>query len=49
LDDPKPDPARVRGYVDALRGVRDAEARIANWFDDPETQRWIMTITDAGL
>jgi hypothetical protein len=49
LDDPKPDPARVRGHVDALRGVRDVEARIANWFDDPETQRWIMTITEAGL
>jgi hypothetical protein len=49
LNDPKPDPERVRGHVDALRGVRDVEARIANWFDDPETQRWIMTITDAGL
>jgi hypothetical protein len=49
LETPAPDPARVRRLVDALRGVRDVEARIANWWDDPETQRWIMTITDAGL
>jgi hypothetical protein len=44
-----PDPALVRGHVDALRGVRDAEARIANWWDDPETQRWVMFLTDAGV
>lgn len=49
LDDPEPAPAQVRRHVDALRGVRDIEARIANWFDDPETQRWFMTISDAGL
>ena len=49
LDDPNPDPARLQGHVDALRGVHDAEARIANWWDDPETQRWVMTITSAGL
>jgi hypothetical protein len=49
LDEPAPDPARIRAHVDALRGVHDAEARIANWWDDPETQRWIMTITNAGL
>jgi hypothetical protein len=45
----QPDPAQIRGHVDALRGVRDVEARIANWWDDPETQRWIKAITDAGL
>jgi hypothetical protein len=49
LDDPAPDPDRIRGHVDALRGVHDAEARIANWWDNPETQRWIMAITNAGL
>jgi hypothetical protein len=49
LDDPTPDPAKIRGHVDALRGVADAEARIANWWDNPETQRWIMAITNAGL
>jgi hypothetical protein len=49
LETPAPDPEAVRRHVDALRGVRDIEARIANWWDDPETQRWVMTITDAGL
>jgi len=49
LDHPEPDPARLQGHVDALRGVHDVEARIANWWDDPATQRWIMAITNAGL
>jgi hypothetical protein len=49
LEHATPDAARVQGHVDALRGVRDAEARIANWWDDPATQRWIMAITNAGL
>jgi hypothetical protein len=49
LEGPQPDPVRVRGHVDALRGVRDVEARIANWWDDPETQRWVMFFTDAGI
>ena len=49
LDDPAPDPATIQGHVDALRGFHDTEARIANWWDNPETQRWIMTITSAGL
>ncbi len=45
----RPDPARIRDHVDALRGVRDVEAHIANWWDDPVTQRWIKAITDSGL
>jgi hypothetical protein len=49
LDEPTPDPARVQGHIDALRGVRDVEARIANWWDDPKTQTWIKGLTDAGL
>jgi hypothetical protein len=49
LNDPAPDPERIRAHVDTLRGIHDAEARIANWWDSPDTQRWIMTITNAGL
>jgi hypothetical protein len=49
LNHPTPDPARLASHVDALRGVRDAEARIANWWDDPATQRWVLAITNAGL
>jgi hypothetical protein len=41
-----PSGEQVRGHVNALR---EAEARIANWFDSPETQRWMMALTDAGL
>lgn len=49
LAHPTPDAATVARHVDALRGVRDVEARIANWWDDPKTQIWIKGLTDAGL
>jgi hypothetical protein len=49
LGEPHPDPARIVQHVDALRGVHDAEARVANWWDDPLTQRWIKALGDAGL
>jgi hypothetical protein len=49
LDEPHPDPQRIAGHVDALRGVRDAEARLANWWDDPHTQGWLKALGDAGL
>ena len=45
----QPDPQVVKGHVDSLRGVRDIEARIANWWDDPVTQRWVKAIGDVGL
>jgi len=46
---PKPDPAAVRRYASALRAIPVLEARIANWWDDPDTQRWVLFITDSGL
>ena len=49
VDHPTPDPVAVETHVDALRSVRDVEARIANWWDDPKTQIWIKGLTDAGL
>jgi hypothetical protein len=49
LERPQPDPAAVQTHVDALRGVRDIEARIAIWWEDPKTQLWIKGLTDAGL
>ncbi len=49
LNDPAPDPARIRGHVDGLRGLREAEAHVANWWDDPVTQRWFKALGDAGL
>jgi hypothetical protein len=41
-----PDGERIRGHVGALR---QAEARIAQWFDSPETQLWMQSLGNAGL
>ena len=45
----KPDPAAVREHASVLRGIPQLEARIANWWDDPNTQRWVLIITETGL
>jgi hypothetical protein len=49
LAKPTPNPDAVREHAGRLRGIPVLEARIANWWDDPNTQRWIKAITDAGL
>jgi hypothetical protein len=49
LHAPEPDPAKVERHANVLRGIPVLEARIANWWDDPNTQRWVKAITDAGL
>jgi len=49
LNEPNPDPAQIARHVDALRGMHDAEARVANWWDDPLTQTWFKALGDAGL
>jgi hypothetical protein len=49
LNEPNPDPQRVAGHIDALRGIHDAEAHVANWWDDPVTQGWLKALGDAGL
>ena len=49
LSAPAPDPSAVRAHASRLRGVAVLEARIANWWDSPETQRWIKAIADANL
>ncbi len=45
----QPDRAAVAAHATRLRGIPVLEARVANWWDDPETQRWVKAITDAGL
>jgi hypothetical protein len=45
----EPDAAAVREHAGVLRGIPVLEARIANWWDDPNTQRWLKAIGDAGL
>ncbi len=49
LTAPEPDHAAVTEHANRLRAIPVLEARIANWWDSPETQRWIKAITDAGL
>jgi hypothetical protein len=46
---PKPDPAAIQQHVSTLRSIPVLEARIANWWDDPDTQRWVLFLTDFGL
>ncbi len=46
---PNPDPKEIERHVDALRSIRDAEARVANWWDDPVTQRWFQALGNTGL
>jgi hypothetical protein len=45
----KPDAAAVEQHAGLLRGIPVLEARVANWWDDPDTQRWVKAITDSGL
>lgn len=45
----EPDPSAVRQHAGVLRGIPVLEARIANWWDDPNTQRWVKALSDAGL
>jgi hypothetical protein len=49
LHSPEPDPAKVAQQASLLRAIPVLEARIANWWDDPQTQVWVKAITDAGL
>ena len=44
-----PNPEAVVQHANVLRAIPVLEARIANWWDDPDTQRWVKAITDAGL
>ncbi len=45
----EPDPSAVEHHAGVLRGIPVLEARIANWWDDPNTQRWVKALSDAGL
>jgi hypothetical protein len=49
LQEPAPRPARVAASVEHLRTIPVLEARIANWWDAPRTQNWLMILNDAGL
>jgi hypothetical protein len=46
---PKPNAASIRQHVGRLRAVPEIEATIANWWDDPKTQRFIADLGQIGL
>ena len=39
----------IRGHVGALRSLPELEATIANWWDDPKTQRFVSYLGQIGL
>lgn len=40
----KPDHATIARHVGTLRGFPELEATIANWWDDPKTQRFFAIL-----
>lgn len=49
LHEPEPRAHAVSASVQRLRTIPELEARIANWWDAPRTQNWLMILNDAGL
>jgi hypothetical protein len=45
----KPNRATIEHHVSALRSLPELEATVANWWDDPKTQRVIYDLTQIGL
>ena len=44
-----PDPHAIRKHVGVLRSLPELEAAIANWWDDPKTQRFVANLGQIGL
>jgi len=44
-----PDRKTIEGHVDRLRGIRDAEAVVLNWWESPRVQSIVKNLTDAQL
>lgn len=44
-----PDADAIHRHVGSLRGLPQLEATIANWWDDPTTQRFIANLGQIGL
>ncbi|HEY1654033.1 MAG TPA: hypothetical protein VGF86_02840 [Candidatus Tumulicola sp.] len=39
----------IEGHVQRLRALPELEARIANWWEDPSTQRFVWNLSQIGL
>jgi hypothetical protein len=46
---PSPDPRAMARHVGALRALPELEAIVANWWDDPKTQRIVADLGQIGL
>ncbi|MGB8265980.1 MAG: hypothetical protein WCE44_06640 [Candidatus Velthaea sp.] len=44
-----PDAPTIRAHVDRLRGIKDAEARVAGWWESPTVQEWLAGLSAGGL
>ena len=44
-----PDRSAIERHVSTLREVPELEAVVANWWDDPKTQRFIANLGQIGL
>jgi hypothetical protein len=44
-----PDASAIHRHITALRGLPELEAIVANWWDDPKTQRFFETLGQIGL
>jgi len=45
----KPNPASIESHVGRLRALPELEATIVNWWDHPQTQRFIANLNQIGL
>jgi hypothetical protein len=44
-----PDPGAIERHVGVLRGLPELEAIVMNWWDSPNTQRYIANLGQIGL
>lgn len=49
LGSAKPDRAAIEEHVHRLRSIPELAAIVANWWDDPATQRFISNLSATGL
>ncbi|HVN68708.1 MAG TPA: hypothetical protein VMU38_03515 [Candidatus Binatia bacterium] len=49
MQSPAPNRENIETHVNNLRLLPELEARIANWWDDPNTQRFIGNLGQIGL
>lgn len=49
LGKPSPSLDAIQRHAGTLRSVPQIEARLANWWDAPGTQRFILYLTQIGL